>query len=350
MACWNSSALSTAISADSSYVSAILSTASKVDYEPNVATVVDKLESLPGYRFNTHIRDEAENLAIPVKIMRVFNSYLDAKQLLTFNNVGLDNDSVTFTNGKELSEAKKRQQRRYRELVTIPLKFCSRDVKNYRAILKSITKFVETDWGAKHVSLIVGDFLLEWGRESLVIPRLVSSIDPASLGEVMQITDQCPYNNEANSNSPDARNPLLTLDEEAKILRESMKEVRKQYENLADLIVKYNTKYHYKALTRNCQTFVRDALRCLGVDNVPEVEPNERFMELLVQKREDIPAFESHKELDDFVRSHRAFVEKLDGVNQEYIKMCYSVFHGSLPCHKPSCAFEMLFGQTPGII
>lgn len=79
----------------------------------------------------------------------------------------------------------------------------------------------------------------------------------------------------------------------------------KLIDHLAEVIVNYNVRYYYNPFTRNCQHFVKDASKALGVKEKPVFSGllGEYYSQL--RSRKTISnTFKSHAELDAFVTEH----------------------------------------------
>ncbi len=98
-------------------------------------------------------------------------------------------DPIHPDNVQEVCEAKEREKRRHVQVANIPLKISISDLDISEPVvplLCPIGNFLCTDYGTKHVGLIVGDVLLEWGLESLVIPKKVKVEDGKELSQTMK--------------------------------------------------------------------------------------------------------------------------------------------------------------------
>ena len=191
-------------------------------------------------------------------------------------------------------------------------------------LLHSLGDFIRMDYGTQQVSLVVGDIVLEWGRDNLVIPKSedlpddsapVDSYDTPSLTVVQQMVERT-----------STEKPI--------------------FEELAELISKYNKKFYYVAAGRNSQTFVKDALIALGItETIPVAsETIERMVQLKQKKIREIPDnFAQHEDLDKFIKTKSQYwIKHLDHDSLEFLQLSYEQFHGSAPCYNPNCQVSIL--------
>ena len=252
-----------------------------------------------------------------------------------------DNPDGELVNSTEVEEAMIRQRCRSVTVARIPLKITVRDLKSSRKAQRLLETFADIfkigNYGAKHVSLTVGDVVLEWGKESLVVPYWESEQKERSVkSDARDITAYCPHNAEATA-TPEVEPWLLPIEDEVEHLFYRTSEKLDVFQKLAEVISQYNTKHHYDVLKRNCQAFVIDALKALGIsDKVPiKVEESKRMQHLGLRKSGDIPdSFVTHEDLDIFMsEKSQKWFDELDPESLEYLQLYYSQFHGNTRCH-----------------
>lgn len=191
--------------------------------------------------------------------------------------------------------------------------------------LISLADFLCTDYGAARISLFIGDVVLEWGDDSLVIPK-------------SEAIEEEPMNTDVT--------PLLPAVGEVRQTIELSSRETPIFEELAKVISKYNTKFYYHGVKRNCQTFVKDALKALDVAEAMPVasDISKRIQQLKEKKLGDIPdSFAQHEDLDDYIMTKgQRWLEHLDPDSLDFLKFSYMQFHGDAPCHVLSCRQSML--------
>ncbi len=78
-----------------------------------------------------------------------------------------ENQDGELVNSIEVGEAKSRQRKRLINVACIALKIIVRVIKSNRKaqrVLESLADIFKLNYGAKHVSLTVGNVVLEWGK------------------------------------------------------------------------------------------------------------------------------------------------------------------------------------------
>ena len=223
---------------------------------------------------NPHSRDSVTEIQVKRKLVQARSSKFEAykhleddemlKKIIELTHV--ENIMLKFShlvdvvhgqdNFQEVREAKDCEKSRHVQIVNTPLKISiwGRDTLALEPLICSISNFLCTDYGAKHVCLTVGDVLLEWGLESLVITTTVK--------DGQEVCPNFEVNTTADQKAPHDSLQLKTIAEETYQCPLDKKPI---FQQLAILIAKYNTKFYYHPISRNSQGFVRDALKALGV-------------------------------------------------------------------------------------
>ena len=304
--------------------------------DANLLQVEKKLRNIEQYKEleGRELQKMAESITNPEKILDYFSHLYSLDEI---DDVNEDKADV-FATSLEVIHAKVREKTRYVQAAKIPLKIAARDVEvnpKAKRILHTLADFIRMDYGAKHVALVVGDVVLEWSKESLVIPHYEDLAD----FEARDITEYCPHNAEAVPTD----GPLLTIVEEVEKLVESTVGKVQTFERLAKVISKYNNKFYYDVTRRNCQTFVKDALEAIGISKKIPIthEISERVQQLRAKKLGEIPdTFAGHEDLDAYIKTKsQRWIERLDPDSLEFLQLSYMQFHGSgdAPCHVRSC-------------
>ncbi len=323
--------------------------------------VEQKLRNLERYRHlgGPELKDKVKSLTNVDKIVNTSFSHLVEETLLEELAELDENPDGEFVNPTEVVKAKSRQKRRSIDVALIPLKITIRDLKSNQTtqrLLETVTDIFKHKefftYGAKHVSLTVGDVVLEWGIEHLVVPYRESEQNESSLNsDERDITVLSPHNAEAVA-ALELEPRLLPIEDEMEHLFYRTGEKRKVFQRLAEVISQYNRTYYYDVLVRNCQTFVIDALKALNIfDEVSiKVEESERMQQLRVRKSGEIPdIFSKHEDLDIFIgEKSQEWLDKLDPESLEYLQLVYSQFHGdNTGCHVTGCRLNMV--AHPGV-
>ncbi|XP_064387006.1 uncharacterized protein LOC135335443 [Halichondria panicea] len=301
------------------------------------------------------LQEEVERLTKVDNILENF-SHLVQEVLIEQVKELDENSDVEWLNSTEVGEAQTQQRCRSVNVARIPLKITVRDLRSNRKAQRLLETFADIfkigEYGAKHVSLTVGDVVLEWGKESLVVPYWELEQKERSVkSDARDITSLSTHNAEATA-APEVEPWLLPIEDEVEHLFYRTSEKLEVFQRLAEVISQYNTMHHYDVLKRNCQAFVIDALKAVGIsDKVPiKVEESERMQQLRVKKLSEIPdSFATHEDLDFFIsEKSQRWLDELDPESLEYLQLVYSQFHGdnNTGCHVTDCRLFMI---TPSV-
>lgn len=190
-------------------------------------------------------------------------------------------------------------------------------------------------YGPTHAVLIVNDVKLEWNTGSLVIP---DNYDPDEVDciKIFQtnVTQEARFCDEAQCIHPEISDAIQQRDftrQVEKVLE--VTELRHQsLTRLLQVIIKYNTEYSYNVLTRNCQDFVKDAMKALGIEKPPILGDrlNQYLEEVRQGKTCGIPKdFKDHVELDQYITLllNTDDIKSLSQGDAEYLQCMYFQFH-----------------------
>lgn len=209
-----------------------------------------------------------------------------------------------------------------------------RDSQLIREVAELIHKHVSSfRFGPFHASVLIGDVVLEWRPNSLVIPRRMKRAIHKDEGRPVLFTN-------IHETQLDGQLPTVPLqyetgvDDEVVASRfETIKDITREkdqlIDELADLCVRYNTKMHYGMFTNNCQQFVLDVLTVLGITNPESVFRGKlkQHANLVMARynRKATVEFNSHQELDQHVREQKA--DNMTRDDLEFAYCHYLLFH-----------------------
>ncbi len=243
-----------------------------------------------------------------------------------------DESGSSFSNTWEKTMQQKRTLKRFEAVVNLPVKLILMDLQNaLPPFASSFARMLQLEFGALHAALIIGDVIVEWDDTSLILPIMEEK------QWVFQARLESKYDKFAQNMKPEMRDSAHKMDIQKQIeqIFEVTKEKQEAINQLVDLIVHYNEHYEYNVLTRNCQHFVIDAMKALGIEEVPQFTGvfKDYFEELKQGKSIDIlDKFEDHAALDQHVNS--ILKPGLSQHDLEYILCQYFMFHVS--CQKNS--------------
>ena len=249
-----------------------------------------------------------------------------------------DEMETTLTNTLEVNMLQKRTQQRFESVVSFPVKLILSDLQNaLPPFVSSFARMLQFEFGPLHAALDIDGILVEWNDNGLIMPttdekewvfqaRLQGNYDKATEAMKLQVKDSI---------------KRLDFEKQIEQVFEVTKEKQQAINQLIQIIIHYNETYEYHVLTRNCQHFVIDAMKVLGVKEKPQFTGvfQEYFEELKKGKSKDIvEKFESHAALDEHVDA--IMKPGLTQHDLEYLLCQYFMFHVSSRRRSPR-------GQNP---
>lgn len=234
---------------------------------------------------------------------------------------------ASLTHAWEKAMLQKRSLRRFEAVVNFPVKLILSDLQ--RALppfASSFAKMIQLEFGALHAALVVDDVVVEWNDTSLILP----STDEQEW--VFQTRLHGDYNKVAEAMKPEMRDSARKMDLQKQIEQvfEATKEKQMAINQLIQVIIHYNENYEYNVLNRNCQHFVLDAMKALGVNEIPQFTGvfQDYFTELKRGKSKNVlEKFDTHTALDEHVNS--IIKPGLSQHDLEYLLCQYFMFHVS---------------------
>lgn len=188
------------------------------------------------------------------------------------------------------------------------------------SVTRTAAAVLNMEYGPLHASLLINDdLLLEWNTGSLVVPERYDGdnqrypIITSALHRVNTVS-RIKYNEK----------------DELDLIFEATRSKIDMLNGLIKIISRYNGQYFYHAVSRNCQTFVIDALNAMGCENAPKFEGNlQRYFKSLKAGRNYQPEFEGHDELDHHVKETvlGPQAEPVSAQEKEYLLGQYFLFH-----------------------
>ena len=283
------------------------------------------------------LQDLAEKLVDKEKTKREFFAHLleyteNARQAVSDEH---DTFPKGFPNEKTRKDSEQRMAEPFEQIRKLEVSLILHELKDAHLIQQLanfIDKYVSSfRFGPFHASILIGDIILEWRPNSLIIPRKIDKVHNKDNKAVLFANvHETPF---------DGQLPTIPLqyegaDQEAvsgsfERIKDITREKDTLIDELADVVVRYNTKLHYGLFTNNCQHFVLDVLNVLGITN-----PEEAFRGKLKQhadlvmarsKKEAIVEFNSHKELDHYIKEGN--VEEMSHDDLQFAYCHYLLFH-----------------------
>ena len=185
-------------------------------------------------------------------------------------------------------------------------------------------------YGPFHVGIQIGNMILEWGPSSLVIPHNVpSSQTRPEMGGARMPVFSANLHEAGDDRLPMCSEiPLRAGAEQTKegfmrqvnILLDISQEKEYLIDELAQVAVRYNKKFHYGLFSCNCQHFAVDVLQVLGIrDHVEAFKGKLKdHADVLMKRGLDLEGeFNSHQDLDEYVEAN------IDSMGPDDLEFCY---------------------------
>lgn len=280
------------------------------------------------------LRDLAEKLIDKEKTKQEFFSHLLMQTETARKAIGEEHDIFPhgFPNKNTRTDGVQRMAEHIR---TLEVKLILHEL-NDTGLIQNIADFVHSfvssfTFGPFHASVLIGDVLLEWRPNSLVIPRRIKEVHEKDNRAVLFVN--------LHETSFDSQLPRIPLQYEGvdqetiashfEMIKDITFEKEQLIDALVDIVVRYNLKMKYGVFTNNCQHFVQDVLTVLGI-----TDPEKAFRGRIKQhadlvmarhSKEAITEFNSHQELDQHVKETK--VENMSRDDLEFAYCHYLLFH-----------------------
>ena len=285
----------------------------------------------------------AETLADHEKTKRAYFKHLldEQKEVTAWAREEAESDADAygrrgFRNEAERREARKREAEQLKKVGNLKVRLLLYELNKEelkKKVIRRVTRYLDGfEYGPFHSALQVGDVLLEWDVGGVVIPRRIKSTEVSRLLVSVCVHPQNEFTRHSSGldlraedttmfrNYTEQLNTIVELGERREVL----------IDELARVTVLYNQKFDYGIFSCNCQTFVEDVLKVLGIKSYEGIFQGKlrirQHTDLLIKRGNAklVSEFNSHLELDDYVR------ENIDRLDQEELEFChchYLLFH-----------------------
>lgn len=288
-------------------------------------------------RSENELQDLAEKLVDKDKIKTEFFAHL-LEYTESVRQVVSD-EHKTFQRGYPNEMTRKDSEQRmaepFEQIGKLEVSLMLHELKDARLIQQLanfIDKYVSSfRFGPFHASILIGDIILEWRPNSLIIPRKIDKVhNKDNKAVLLANVHEKPF----DGHLPPVPLRYEGADQAAvsssfERIKDITREKDMLIDELADVVARYNTKFHYGLFTNNCQHFVLDVLNVLGITN-----PEEAFRGKLKQhadlvmarsQKEEIVEFNSHEDLDCHVKERN--VEEMSHDDLQFVYCHYLLFH-----------------------
>ena len=330
--------------------------AKRTGKEAVLVQVIEKLKKHPDYKISgpNELENTASDITDQDALKTTFSHlFQDTYDIIT-DAVSDDEDLDGLASPTEQTKKQERAKDRMEDLCDLPIKLYLRklalpDSGTLHKLTCGASSFLRCRFGPLHAALRVGDVLIEWDCSSLVIPRRVCDLSPQER-EFFFMTDI-----RRSSDFHRSASHPKTTDSEIEVLISKNADKVKLIDNLIEVIRRYNRKYYYNVVSRNCQIFLLDAAEALGIRDkliIKDSRLKNHFEDLRAagQARGLKQSFANHVELDAYVmnRDRKGELEKDDLAALEYLNAAYYHFHYDpqededeavprSPCKTPGC-------------
>ena len=284
------------------------------------------------------LQDLAEKLIDKEKVKMEYFSHLLEQAENASSAVSEEQDSFPrgFPNQVTRTDSEQRMAAHWEQVRKLEVKLILHELRN-TSLIQEVATFIHNHvnsfaFGPFHASILIGDVLLEWRPNSLVIPYKIKHVHNEDFQAVLFAN--------LHETSFDEQLPTVPLQYETgtnqdavamtfEKIKDITREKHQLIDELADVVVRYNKKMHYGVFTNNCQHFVLDVLTVLGITH-PEAVFQGKIKQHadLAMARYNKGAtveFNSHQELDDFIRGQK--IDEMSRDDLEFAYCHYLLFH-----------------------
>ena len=233
----------------------------------------------------------------------------------------LEEQESEFVTSEEQDASKNRSIWRVEDTAKLEVKLLLRSIDTQAPrFARTAASLLQMEYGPLHTSLLINDtVLLEWNTSSLVVPERYDGINqhyPIMTSALHRVS----------AVSLIKYNP----DDELDLIFEAARGKIEMLNALIKVISRYNGQYYYHAMSRNCQTFVIDALKAMGCKNLPQFQGSLHRYYQSLKAGSCQPEFENHEELDQYVRDNVLNPpegQHMSAQEKEYLLGQYFLYH-----------------------
>lgn len=265
-------------------------------------------------------------------ILCQFSYLLDtgSKLIMDKTRNGYDDDDRGLLQTMEVRAAHQQAKQDMARVCHLPVKLILSQLRHGRPpFAHTWSSLFGFEYGPLHAALQVGEVLIEWSRESLVIPKFEPILPGREIqfnvhgeGEWREAVGQFVLEMSMADHSPQRR-----TEKKVDALCRSVAEKAQLIANLAEVIVTYNRDYKYDLFNRNCQHFVQDAMAALGIKEAPQPSGKlSEYYKRLKDGKTKMPEFKEHESVDKYVTEN---FDQLSQQDMEFLLCQYFRHHYS---------------------
>lgn len=284
-----------------------------------------------------------------------FSYLLDtgSKLIMDKTRNGYDDDDRDLLQTMEVRAAHQQAKQDMARACHLPVKLILSQLRRGRPpFAHTWSSLFGFEFGPLHTALQVGEVLIEWSRESLVIPKYEPILPGREIqfnvhgqGEWREAVGQFVLEMSMADHAPQRR-----TEQKVDALCRSAAEKAQLIANLVDVIVTYNRDYKYDLFNRNCQHFVRDAMTALGIKEAPQLSGKlSEYYKRLKDGKTKMPEFQEHESVDKYVTDNFDHLSQHDMefllcqyFQHHYTEMSKAVDIEEWKCPRPTCQSQRL--------
>lgn len=226
-----------------------------------------------------------------------------------------------FVTSNEVDASRERSIWRVEDTAKLEVKLLLRRIDTQMTgFARTAASILRMEYGPLHTSLLINnEVLLEWNTSSLVEPERYDGVNqhyPIMTSALHRVSTVS----------------LIKYDpkDEMDLIFKATSSKLEMLKALVKVIARYNGQYLYHAISRNCQTFVIDALKAMGCENPPQFQGNLKDYFENLKAGNCQPQFDDHHALDLYVRENVTNPQvpgQLSSQEKEYLLGQYFLYH-----------------------
>lgn len=317
--------------------------------------VMAKLRKHPDYKGldDNQIQEQAENLVSLEYFRDQFSEFNERHVEEVLHTISSEADSDVGRH--EAGEAANRAVVRMAEMGNINVKLQLRKLEVWnQGVVNRFATLLGSEYGPTHAAILIGNnengyVMLEWDGTSLIDPQYYH---PQSCDGVLfeaNVATQISTVDSQLHREVRIAGQQLDYEKQIDLVFDAAVERSKIFNDLCELVVKYNRYHSYHMFYRNCQHFVADAMKALKIQNPHAFTGRLKAYFDKIKKGLTTIEFKSHSELDSHVQTR---IGEATQQELEYYMCMYLHFHAigrsqsSEPdptkwkCEEASCQFD----------
>lgn len=262
----------------------------------------------------------AKELTDQESIMNIYFSEVAYQPVAERVDEKIQEQEAEFVTSSEEDASRERSIWRVEDTAKLEVKLLLRQIDTQMTgFARRAATLLRMEYGPLHTSLLINDaVLLEWNTGGLVEPERYDGINqhyPIMTSALHRVSTVS----------------LIKYDpkDEIDLIFEATKSKLEMLNALIKVISRYNGQYIYHAISRNCQTFVIDALKAMGCENPPTFQGNLHEYYENLKAGDCQPQFDNHQALDHYVREQvtNPQARGLSSQEKEYLLGQYFLYH-----------------------